>query len=45
MAKVIDQKEKQRLHYALKDKYEKKYTKYLNKRYGKKRAELFSQDN
>jgi len=45
MTRMIDQKEKQRLHYALKEKHEKKYMKYLSKRYGKKIAEMFSEDN
>jgi hypothetical protein len=29
------------MEYDLKDEYEKKYMKYLKKRYGKKRAEIF----
>ncbi len=45
MVEIIDQKEKQRLRYALKDKNERKYMKYLYKRYGKKRAEMFSHKN
>ena len=45
MVEIIDKKERQRLHYALKDKNERKYMQYLYKRYGKKRAEMFSQEN